>query len=320
MGCVTSPSEQAGQRTEKDMIGTRCGSRRSRVAAAGAVASVVALVGLSGCSGGVTGAGSQSDSAGAVSSDEAPRAAGPATDSRAGSSNRTAVRAKAVIRTGQISLTSNHLTGVRSEVDDLLRSIGGSVDREDTSNDRHGRVERVPVGSFDTARKALSRLGKVVSSTESEKDVTTQVIDTAERVETLQNSLDRLQKFQRSAKDVGDLIRFEDQITSRQAELQSLKAQQSYLASQTSMSTITLELARPDKQVTPPGPLDDAGFLAGLKAGWHTLVGIGVVALTVAGALLPFLVVLALVGGPAWLVVRRLLATRRGVITARDTQ
>ncbi len=119
----------------------------------------------------------------------------------------------------------------------------------------------MPVDSFDTARKALSRLGKLTSSSESEKDVTTQVIDTAERVQTLQNSLDRLQRFQRSAKDVDDLIQFEDQITSRQAELQSLKAQQSYLSSQTSMSTITLTLSQPGKE--PPGALDDAGFLAG---------------------------------------------------------
>ncbi len=59
-----------------------------------------------------------------------------------------------------------------------------------------------------------------------------------------------------------ELLRYEDQITERQSELQSLKAQQSYLADQTSMSTITVYLSTPEKYVPPPDALEDAGFLA----------------------------------------------------------
>ncbi len=69
-------------------------------------------------------------------------------------------------------------------------------------------------------------------------------------MQTLQNSLDNLQRYQRDAKDVKDLLDFEEKITARQAELQSLEAQQAYLADQTSMSTITLHLSTPG-QVRP---------------------------------------------------------------------
>jgi hypothetical protein len=134
-------------------------------------------------------------------------------------------------------------------------------------------------------------------------------------VETLQNSLDRLQRFQRSARDVDDLIRFEDQITQRQSELQSLKAQQSHLADQTSMSTITLRLSTPAEPQA-PGVLDDAGFVTGLQGGWNALVGLAVVALTVAGAMLPFLAALALLGVPAWFGVRALLRRRAAAAPA----
>jgi hypothetical protein len=291
--------------------------RGRMVSAAGAVAAVVAMVALTGCS-----AGSGNDEAASAQADRGGMAPPPAAAKGAIGANRSAVRDQAVIKTGEISLTSKSLGEVRVEVDDLLRSLGGSVDREDTTNDRDGRVERstlvlrVPVGSFDTARKALSRLGKVTSSSELEKDVTTQVIDIAERVQTLQNSLDRLQRFQRSAQDVDDLIRFEDQITSREAELQSLKAQQSYLSSRSSMSTITLTLAQPGKE--PPGALDDAGFLSGLRAGWQALASAFVVALTVVGAVQPFQVVLPLAGDPVYYLWRALLA-RRGVTSASDT-
>jgi Flp pilus assembly protein TadB len=227
------------------------------------------------------------------------------------------VRTKAVIKTGNVSLTGKDLGKVRDEVDDLLAAVGGSVDREQTTNDKQGRIDRstlvlrVPVEKFDTTKDALERLGKLRSSTEAEKDVSTEVIDTAERVQTLQNSLDRLQRFQRSAKDVSDLIRYEDQITARQSELQSMKAQQTYLADRTSMSTITLRLSTPATYVAPPDALEDAGFLSGLKGGWHALVGFGIVVLTVVGAVLPFAVAFAVLGVPAWIALRALLRRRR---------
>lgn len=239
-----------------------------------------ALATLTSCSGG-----SGSSSAGSVGAApeaavSAPKAAGGVTDGLVGrvpgarvGAARTVVRARAVIRIGTVSLTSTRLSTVRAEIDGLLASLGGSLDSEHTTNDRRGRVVRstlvvrVPVARFETARHAFGRLGTLASSTESGSDVTTEVIDTAERVQTLTTSLNRLQRFQRTARDVGDLLRYEDQITSRQAELQSLKAQQTYLSDQTSMSTITLRLSTPHAYVAPPGALDHAGFLTGLRGG-----------------------------------------------------
>jgi Flp pilus assembly protein TadB len=135
-------------------------------------------------------------------------------------------------------------------------------------------------------------------------------------VQTLQNSLDRLQRFQRSARDVRDLIRFEDDIARRQSELQSLKAQQSYLADQAAMSTITLHLATTATHVAPRGALHDAGFLSGLEGGWRAFVGLVLVVLTVLGALVPFLLVGGLVGVPVWFALRR----RRRRTTAPVTE
>jgi len=223
---------------------------------------------------------------------------------------------RSVIKTGEIALTAKDLDATRAKVDGLLVSLGGSIDSERSTHDRHGDLKRstlvlrVPVDKFDTAMSELADLGKVQHSDSAAKDVTTQVIDVDERVQTLQNSLDRLQSYQRKAANLEDLIRFEQQITQRESELQSLKAQQDYLADQTSMSTISLSLSVPPRHVEPPGSLDDAGFLAGLKGGWHALTAAVVVALTVVGAVLPFLVVLALVGVPVWLLVRRTLRHR----------
>ncbi len=235
-------------------------------------------------------------------------------DSQARTANRAPARARAVIRTGQVAVTSEDLDERRAEVDRLLFVLDGSIDREETSHDDEGNIERstlvlrVPVAKFAATMDALEKLGKVETSDTRSKDVTTEVIDVGERVQTIQNSLDRLQSFQRRSEDIDDLIRFEDQITERESQLRSLQARQDYLADQTSMATITLYLSTPENYVAPDA-LEDAGFLAGLKGGWNALTDAVVVALTVVGALLPFAVALALVGVPVWLLVRNV--TRR---------
>ena len=285
-----------------------------------AAVALVALAGLTACSGG---SGSLADSGGSSDSLAAPEPAtgAPGSDSAdekaAPGANRTVVTAKAVIRTGEVSLTAKDLAKVRDDIDALMAAVGGSVGSEESSHDRHGRLEqstvvlRVPVERFKAAKTALMKMGKLQTSDETSKDVTTQVIDVEERVQTLQNSLDDLQRFQRSAKDVKDLLDFEEKITQRQSELQSLKAQQAYLTDQTSMSTITVHLSTPEKYVPPPDALEGAGFLAGLKAGWNALVDVFVVSLTVFGAVLPFLGVALLVGVPAWLGIRTLVRRRK---------
>jgi hypothetical protein len=287
-----------------------------RLVAAGAL---LALGALAGCSGGSGNSDAMSGSGGSVSADRAEPA--PASEAEAGLKaapgvDRAAVRTASVIRTAELSITARDLGAVRADVDSLLAAVGGSIGTEQTTPDRKGRVQsstlvlRVPVDRFAATKKALMGMGRLETSDESAKDVTSQVIDVDERVQTLQNSLDDLQRYQRGARDVKDLLDFEEKITERQAELQSLKAQQSYLDDQTSLATITVHLSTPEKYVPPPDALKDAGFLSGLKAGWNALGDAVVVALTVLGALLPFLLAGALVGVPTWIAVKALLRRR----------
>jgi hypothetical protein len=100
--------------------------------------------------------------------------------------------------------------------------------------------------------------------------------------------------------------------------LGSLERRQSYLADQTKMSTISVSLERtPEKKaaVAKKKEADHTGFLPGLKAGWDGLSTLAVGAATVAGALLPFLVVLLVLLVPGWPLARRV---RRRRTTASE--
>ncbi len=284
------------------------------VAALGAVSAVAA------CSGSVNQPSSAergavaSAPAGAAGSAALPGGSAglPAGSAQQAGANRTTMQARAVIRTGEVRLTSRRPDDARARIQRMLAALDGSVDSEETTHARDGSIARstlvlrVPADRFTAAIDDLGRIGTMKSSDTRSRDVTLEVIDVTERVQTLRNSLARLHRFQQQAADVADLIRLEQEITDREAQLQSLTAQRDYLANQAAMATIAVFLSTPDKYVAPA----DGGFLPGLRAGWHALAATVAVALTVVGAVLPFAVVVAVLGVPAWLLVRRLRVRR----------
>ena len=232
-----------------------------------------------------------------------------------GTANRTTVQTRAVIRRGNISIVTVEMRRARTEVDDLLGRHGGYLASEETTNDRAGRPERsvlvlrVPEPAFGESMDQLARIGRTLSADRSSEDVTTEVIDVDARVATAEASVARLQRFLREAVEVEDMIRLESEIARRQADLESLQAQQTYLRDQTSLSTITVRLHTPD--APPPLPDDDSGFLAGLTGGWTALKTVLVGLATVAGAMLPFAATVALVVVPVLLLVRAARRRRR---------
>lgn len=265
-----------------------------------------ALVGLAlaGCSQG--GEGSTAGDAAAVR-EPTGHAAGSAAHDRT-EARRTTVSTRAVIRHGEISVVANDMDRARDAVDAVLGRLGGYLASEDTVNDRTGAPERsilvlrVPEPAFDEAMDRLTAIGRALSATRSSEDVTDEVIDVDARVTTQRASIARLQRFLRQATRVEDLVRVESEIATRQAELESLEAQQSYLRDQTSLATITVRLHAPDAPLAVTKP--DTGFMAGLSAGWTALKTVLGGAATVAGAVVPFALAAALVAVPAWLLLR----------------
>ncbi len=269
------------------------------------------------------------DSAGVAQRDsaglDARGQAAPDTDAaeRPSTANRTTVRTRAMIRTGTVRIEARDLDAARTTIDGLLERYGGFLDEEETNNDARGRsvssrlVLRVPEPEFGTVMSALKKVARTKGSSRDSENVTSEVIDVDSRVATAEASLVRLRKFLRQASDVDDMIRIESEIAEREAELESMKAQQSYLADQTTMSTITVQLSAPPVRAAPPEKTDDAGFLAGLSSGWNALKTFLVGLATILGAVLPFLVVLAVVGVPVWLLVRAVTSRRVSGRSAR---
>ncbi|MEZ5091935.1 DUF4349 domain-containing protein [Nocardioides sp.] len=228
----------------------------------------------------------------------------------------TAVTQRAVISTGNVALHADDVAELRFDVRQVVDEHQGQITDEQTESDSDGLVSRsrlvvrVPAKEFDDTMNALEDVGDVDSSKRTSEDVTIQVIDTDVRVRAQEASLRRIEALLARAQNLRDIVAIESQLTRRQADLDSLKQQQAWLADQTSMSTITVQLRHTPKAAAKP-KAEEHGFLAGLAAGWDGLKSATTGTLTVVGALLPFAIVLLVLGLPLWAVGRRLQRRRQ---------
>ena len=225
---------------------------------------------------------------------------------------RTPPSERAVISTGTVSLRSKDVAEARREVQRVVDAQGGDITDENTETDDEGAtsysrlVVRVPSAKFNAAMVALEEAAEFRSSNRGAKDVTTEVIDTDVRVRAQESSLKRVELLLSRAQSLKDIIWIESQLTSRQAELDSMKSQQAWLRDQTSFSTITVDItAIAEKDKVEEEKKTETGFLAGLDGGMKAMGASLSAIATAVGALLPFAVLLLVLGLPVWLLVRR---------------
>lgn len=298
------------------------------------LAGVAALAALTGCSG--SSGSSESRSAATADRDAAaPSAAdSPAleslsdtgarsevADSAGGSSAKDGapepeVGGPAIIATGAVALEAEDVARARLEVRKIVDLQQGMVTQQETSTGDDGEVSaarlvvRVPSGRFQAAKDALEGVGTLTDSSSSEEDVSAQVVDVAARVRAQQRSVARIEALLDRAQNLAEVVSIERQLADRQANLDALVARQRNLADQTSLSTITVSIAQPDDEGEKKDEETAGGFLGGLHDGWDAFVGGVVVLLTVLGFALPWLILVAALGFPLWLLLRRRAARR----------
>jgi hypothetical protein len=215
------------------------------------------------------------------------------------------------IRTARMTVAVKGARNVAARADTaetITVAAGGEVDSDDRTSGPHATAAlqlRVPPDALDETLTRLSHLGTEKTRQSSTTDVTQTVADVRSRVESAQQSIDRLRTLFHKATTVSAIIELEDELSSREADLESLQAQDRALARETSLATITLTLVTAVKHHVPPAThkKEQRGFLGGLQRGWD---GFTAAAAWVAGAIgtvLPFLVLLvalALAGRLLW--------------------
>lgn len=301
-------------------------ARRTRTALAAGL--LTAVLALSGC-----GAASDRSDAGsdtrALSADEqggeADSAAGEAAESKeagakegaaqSGTKKPDPVTATHVIRTASLSVEVKSASKAAAAARTVAENAGGLVANESTEqvDDTHDSshiVLRVPQGEYDNVLRELAGAGKLLSRTSAAKDVTDQVVDVESRIATQRSSVARVRKLMDRADRLADVVTLEGELSSRQASLESLLAQQASLKDRTSLATITLDLTEPEAA---PEEDEDPGFPDALSGGWHAFVTMLRWLAMAVGAAAPFLAAAAVL-----LVLWRVLRRRGGKAPAGE--
>jgi hypothetical protein len=212
-----------------------------------------------------------------------------------------------VVRTARLELTVTDVAAVAGRVRTIAAGVGGFVASEQSVDRGASFVLRIPAPRLDEVMSQLSGAGTVTSRIEQADDVTDQMADLDGRLQTAEASVARVRALLGKATSVGDVVMIESELTQREGELESLRKRIAAMSSRVAMSTLTVQLT---PAPVPDGQQPGGGFRGGLAAGWHALLAVGVTLLTGVGAVLPFLMPLALLAGLA-LVGRSLLRRRR---------
>lgn len=301
------------------------------VASAAACAALL----LSGCGGGESGTASDAQSAeapAAASGGEGARARGESAPAQASPRRANALEQDAqgqdaqgqsvtsgvqvtqqerqVVYVARMSVRAKEVTAAAQQAKQLVTAAGGYLSKEESHSGDGGNGSatlefKIPPARYAEVLASLGKdLGKQLSLTQGTEDVTLQVADVNSRLKSAEQALESLRTLLKKADTIGEVLQVEREISARESDLESLQAQQKELAAQVGMATLTLTLLGPVAVVETPSE-EPAGFLGGLQAGWNSLLAFVKVALTVLGAVLPWMLVVApLVALLVWLVRR----------------
>ncbi|MFH0516176.1 DUF4349 domain-containing protein [Streptomyces sp. M41] len=208
------------------------------------------------------------------------------------------VTASHIIRTASLTVRVKDVPKALDEARATTENAGGYIGSETTTRDEAGRehtrvVLRVPVDRYADVLADLEGAGKLIERDAKAQDVTDQVVDVESRIKSQRASVARIRELMDRATKLSDVVTLEGELSSRQADLEALLAQQASLKDRTSLATITVSLSRtPAKDAAKD---DDPGFVDALAGGWDAFMTMLRWLAVAIGAVLPFAAVAALI-------------------------
>lgn len=210
---------------------------------------------------------------------------------------------QAIIYTADLSLRVKDVSAAAAQASSEVAAAGGYVANEQqfATNRSSGGGEitlqlKIPVTSYHPALTALTKLGAQLSFNEQAEDVTQRVADVSSRVASAQAAIKQLRALLTRAGSIDSLLSVQDEINSEESALESLLAQQTALAHETSYATVTVTFVGHHVKVVHKHKTH-RGLVAGLATGWRGLKLVVVWLLTAIGTLLPFAVPAVVIGG-----------------------
>ncbi|MEU0877881.1 DUF4349 domain-containing protein [Lentzea sp. NPDC005914] len=207
-----------------------------------------------------------------------------------------------LVRTATVDLRSDDVLKAIGSVKDRAQAVGGFAGQENSTKERGTVTVRVPSSELDRVVRDLASVGEVTRSEVRSEDVTDQLVDTEARIATQKASVERLRVLFERAGSTSEIAQIEGELTKRQSELESMQRRSESLKGKVALATLTVQVAT--VPIAPPEP-EKAGFVGAFLGGWDAVVEFLRWITVAVGALLPFVLVLAVPAAVVIYVLRR---------------
>lgn len=284
----------------------------SKIQFAGRVTVVLALFTLVGC-GGQKSESFSAAGAPMAENDSAPRASSAAEEkSSAGGAvapkQNTSIQtlSRKIIYTAEVSLVVEKLNPAQQKLEALVRKSKGyfaETNIDGTSGAPRTGIwkVRVPVDGYQSFLDAVSKIGEVQTVSSNSQDVSDEYYDIEARLRNKRVEEQRLiEHLKNSTAKLSDILMVEREISRVRSEIEQMTGRLRVLASLTSLTTITVTIHEIKDYVPPAPPTFATQITRTFSASLGSLLDFAKGALLLFVALLPKLVLLALIGFPIW--------------------
>ncbi len=220
------------------------------------------------------------------------------------------------------------VTSVSSAVDaviSLATSHGGrlynsNLDLTDPDHASGDLVFKLPPDQAQSFVTGLDNgIGRRTGLQGTTDDVTRQLTDLDSQILTARASVERVRAMLTAAKDLGEVVALEGELTTRETHLEQLLAQRADLGGQVALATITVHLTTaPAPLAAPPAPTPAAhtGVGGAFARGWEAFAAVLLAVALFVGYTAPFLVLGAIAAVVTIRVTRRRATVQRSRSTA----
>lgn len=217
-----------------------------------------------------------------------------------------------VIYKANVSMKVDHFATAEEKLKDLIH-LSGSYILQFSNTVSAGEkgatyVVKVPADGFSSFLDQLRQIQPELQMQMEGSDVTEEYVDLDARLKAKQAAEARLLAFMDKAARTDDLVRFQSELAGVQEQIEQLKGRMRYLDQNVAFSTVNIRVYEGKAEARKEDPAANGlgDRLANALTGSAKVLGqLGQALLVFVAALLPVLVVAAVVGVPVYFVVRR---------------
>ena len=248
----------------------------------------------------------------------------PGSGGEAGDTLQATTTERLVIKNATLAMVVKDPASVVNNISAMAEAANGFVVNSSTTQvsvDAQGNkilsgqiALRVPAAKLNDVLAQIKALAVTVKSENvTGEDVTAQYVDLQSQLTNLQAEADQLQKIMDSATKTDDVLTVYKELASVQGQIETIKGQMKYYSESAAMSLVTVTLEQEyASQPIETGSWKPQDVLKSISGAWvGTYQVVATLALWAGIYCLPILVVLGLLGGLLYLVLRRVARSTR---------